>query len=440
MSITKGIDELASKFIDGDYDIGLLLSHEPELSKRIGRWLASGRISVDEAMYLTNLLKPFDGINYKGTIAGAVRLYHNTEVTQNYLNTCWNDINSYVHPIRLDEVPSTLALEKVNNMKIMPLPTSLIQGDAFLYHKHKNNELRQLTYDKTKYWLKNKKVTPVFIGDVYRRSYVHRMEAMCLTKYLDANSLKEWIDHHLGIGFDHIHIFDNESTYECKAICDTYGDKVSYDFISGYARHYKLYDDYVNSDRCKAEWIMAIDDDEYLSLNQNMCANLNDCIAWYIEHFPHDHMFAIRWKHMFPERFHTDCHTRILDYCTVENPELAAMFQPMGDRGVKTLVHRIGKIHYEEAEENPTGGHVPVHSLCNGARLFNGEIVTKCSCKKIPDTIDEPARLIHCRYKGYTWYKNKYMDPDSPTFCYGNCSPKPYIKHYKFTKILETLE
>ena len=438
MTITNGIDELASRFVEGSYDIGLLLSHEPELIRRIGRWESSSRITKEEALYLTELIKPFDYMNYKGTIAGAVRLYRNTDASRNYLDICWKSITSTVQPIRLDEVPSTIALESMNNISVMPLSTNLIQGDAFIYNNHKSNVFRKLDYDKVNFWLMNKRVKPVYIGESYRRKFKYKTEIMCLTKYLDPVGLREWLDHHFALGFDHIHIFDNESRYDCKSICEEYKDRVSYEYIHGYARHYKIYDDYINSERSKSEWIFAIDDDEYLELNSKTCSNIEECIEWYKSRFPKDHMFAIRWKHLFPKKFHSEPDGMILDYCTEENPSLASQFQQMGDRGVKTIVHRIGNIHYEEAEENPSGGHVPVHPLCNGAKLANGELVTRCSCRKIPE--EEPARLIHCRYKGYTWYKNKYLDKNSENFCYGNCSAKPYLKRYKFSEILESLD
>ena len=440
MEITSGIEELSDKFMTENYDIGLLLSHESECIKRISHWKYNNRITKDEAEYLIESIKPFDVKNYKGVVAGAVRLYHDTELTKQYLEICWNEINKISPPIRLDEIPSTMALEKVKNLKIMPLSTQLIQGDAFLYHYHNNNNIFKINYNKTKFYLKNKEVTPIYIGKSYHRTYEYKTEAICLTKYLSEIGLKEWIDHHLNVGFNHIHIFDNESPYSCEQICKEYGDKVSYEYVEGYARHYKLYDDYINSDKCKAEWVLAIDDDEYFELNKDICNNISECIDWYKNKFPNDEMFAIRWKHLFPKKFHTEPTGNILEYCTEENSKLAELFQPMGDRGVKTIVHRKGNIHYEEAEENPSGGHVPSHSLANGARLYNGELVNRCSCRKIPEEESEPARIIHCRFKGYTWYKNKYMNPESKNYCYGNCSAKPYIKRYKFNDILETLD
>lgn len=439
MEIQAGLYNVIDKFIEDNHDICVSLSHQSSLKRRIDNWYTTGRISIHEKDALLDYISKNGATNYHGCLSAAFRIYKRCDAIIEYLKRCYDIITGSNIIMRLDEIVSTIELSKYEFNPLILTP-DIYNGSVFKYYRHGTNNQILLSDLKGNTFFNNKRCTPYHIEPEYHREYQYQTEAMCLTRYLDVVSLKEWIEHHLNIGFEHIHIFDNESTYDCKGICDAYGEKVTYDFIPGYARHYKLYDDYVNSGRCKAEWIMAIDDDEYLELNNTRCSDINACIKWYTTNFPYDYMFAIRWKHLFPKKFHTECKGNVLDYCTEENQELASMFQEIGDRGVKTLVHRIGNIHYEEAEENPTGGHVPVHSLAAGARLFNGERVTKCSCKKIPDQDNEPARLIHCRYKGYTWYNNKYLNFNSPTFCYGNCSAKPYIKQYAFTKILESLD
>ena len=441
MEIQSELYKIIDKFIKENYDISFSLSHQFNLDSRIENWYNTNRITSQEKLFLEQYLKTNKVKNFRGCISAAFRIYKKSNTIIEYLKNCYDKLVNGDVKIRLDEIISTIELSKYcYNLKKLILTPDIFNGIVFKYYRHGTNKQILLPTLKGMTYFNNKRCIPYYIEPAYHRKFEYKTEAMCLTKYLDSNSLKEWIEHHLNIGFEHIHIFDNESEYNCQEICKEYGDKVSYDYVSGYARHYKLYDDYVNSDRCKSEWIMPIDDDEYFELNTDMCSNIEECINWYKNKFPKDYMFAIRWKHLFPKKFHTECTGKILDYCTEENIDLATKFQTMGDRGVKTIVHRIGNIHYEEAEENPSGGHVPVHSLCNGARLFNGELIRNCSCRNIQIEQDEPARLIHCRYKGYTWYKNKYMNPESKNYCYGNCSSKPYIKKYKFNDILETLQ
>jgi hypothetical protein len=322
----------------------------------------------------------------------------------------------------------------------MPFSMNLIQGDVFNCYQHKNDNKRVFLFNKNKFWLKNQRVTPIMIGKQYQRTFEHDTECMCLTRYFSESEMKSWIDHHLSIGFSHIHIFDNGCKFNCKEICNSYGGYVSYEFIEGNARHYKIFNDYVNSDRCKSEWIIPIDDDEYLTINPTVGTTVNDLINWFKNKFPNEHMYAIRWKHLFPKKFHSDPSGTILEYCTEENPTLASTFQRMGDRGIKTLVHRYGVIYYEETEENPCGGHVPKHNMSNGARLFNGEIITTCSCSHIPTDDNEPARLLHCRFKGYSSYKQKNQDIKDNNLCLDNTSGLIYTRNYKFDDILETLD
>lgn len=439
LSVTAGIDHLADIFASSRYDIGLLLSHQPELIGRIYRWRGNNRISPDECRRLIDMVSQTVGVDYRGTVAGAVRLYRKSEKTKEYLDKCWKAICNDSEIVRLDEIPATIVLDEIKDISIMPLSTQIIQGGAFIYNGHRSNGLYRLNYDKSKVWVMNKQANPVMIGNEYHRNYNYRTEVMCLTRYFDADGLRHWINWHLGIGFEHIHIFDNESNYDCKNICDEYGNKVSYELIAGNARHYKIFNEYVNSDRCKSEWIMPIDDDEYFELNKDMFKSIDEMLDWYIKKFPFEHMFAIRWKHMFPKIFHSECTGPITEYCTEENPMIATKFQLMGDRGIKTLVHRYGHIYYEETEENPHGGHVPRHSAANGAMLYNGELIKTCSCKRIPADEQEPARLLHFRYKGYLWYKAKEHDIETRNVTLDNMSGRKYTESYKFGKILDRL-
>lgn len=438
LSVTSGIDELVTKFIEGDYDIGLLLSHQPDIIGRIYRWREQFRITPEESRLLLDNIKDTVGYKYKGTIAGSVRLLKRTDKTIEYLDKCWKSICTKDRIIRLDEVPSTIELENVGGIKIMPLSTQVIQGGAFIYNGHKANGLYRLNYNKSHSWLKNKPIEPIRIGPEYNRKYSYKSEAMCLTRYFDDKDLRHWIDWHLNIGFDHIHIFDNESDYDCKGICEEYGDKVSYELITGNARHYKIFNDYVNSVRCKSEWIIPIDDDEYLELNTGLVASVNGLIDLYRNKYPSERMFAVRWKHLFPKVFHSERTGPITEYCTEENPRLATYFQQIGDRGIKTFVNRYGNIYYEETEENPSGGHVPKHSASNGAMLYNGELIRTCSCKRIPADA-EPARLLHFRYKGYSWYRAKEQDIESRGVTLDNTSGKLYTRNYRFSGILDRL-
>lgn len=442
MTICEGIIELADWFSNSIYDLAIPLSHQPNCRDRLSRWVSQNRISEQEYSSIEQYLKESNTFNYKGCLSGSVKLLKNTSRIKEWLENTYSilyQLGINGQPIRLDEVIATSTLNKFNDIKFAPLATRIMLGDALCYTDHRTGCPKKLKWSYPSYY-RNNIVKPIYVGKEYTRKYKYKSEAMCLTRYFDEQGLREWISHHLTIGFDHIHIFDNESDYPCKAICDEYGDNVSYELITGSAQHYKIFDEYVNSDRCKSEWVIPIDDDEYFDLNTDVCNSVNECIDWYINKFPYSHMFAIRWRHLFPKVFHKDYDGPVLSYCTEENPKLASSFQRMGDRGIKTFVHRYGKIHYETTEENPSGGHVPKHSAATYALLYNGEKITRCSCMKLPDSIGEPARLIHCRYKGYSWYVNKNNDIVETNRELDNNSGKPYTHYYKFNELLEELE
>ena len=442
MVIGKYAELLIKKFADSEYDLAVPASHQAFCIDRVMRWYSRGRISCEEKEALFNFLQAHSALSYKGCLSGAIRLLKKTDRVMLWLEDTYEQLyknGTDNNPIRLDEVVSTISLCKQHaSLNSMILPNNIMNGEVFQYTNHKTGIPIHLPSSSITYF-NDKLIVPNYIGPEYSRTYKYKSEAMCLTRYLTENGLREWIEHHLGMGFDHIHIFDNESPYPCKDICEEYKDKVSYQFISGNARHYAIFNDYINSDKCQSEWVIPIDDDEYFIINQKI-KNVNACIDWYTSKFPNQNMFAIRWKHLFPKVFHTECDGPILSYCTEENPILARSFQRMGDKGIKTLVRRYGKIHYETTEENPSGGHVPKHTVSEYALLYNGEKITRCSCRDLNHDETEPARLIHCRYKGYTWYINKNKDIIKSNRELDNSSGKPYTHYYRFNDILETLK
>lgn len=442
ISINPNVIDLIETFNTSQSDLGVMISYQPSCISRIANWTSSHLISLAESQAVRQWMRQNGYKDYIGCFANGVKIMANTELVKQYNDQCYQTICELIpsKAVRLDEVVTTLILETLfPNLKTIAFPMDIINGYCFQYHVHGTTKKRFIQFNPDYFCTQNKNITLTYIGKEYARQYKYKTEAMCLTRYFDESGLREWISHHLSLGFDHIHIFDNESAYPCKAICDEYGDKVSYELITGNAQHYKIFNDYVNSERCKSEWIIPIDDDEYFELNNDICENVNECIDWYTTNYPHSHMFAIRWKHLFPKVFHMDYDTPVLSYCTEENPKLASSFQRMGDRGIKTFVHRYGKIHYETTEENPSGGHVPKHSASRCAILYSGEKIIKCSCRSLKHSVDEPARLIHCRYKGYSWYMNKNKDIIDTNRELDNNSGKPYTHYYKFNELLATL-
>lgn len=227
---------------------------------------------------------------------------------------------------------------------------------------------------------------------------------------------------------------DNESNYDLKSLCEEYKDKVSYEFVTGIPRQFVLYDNYINNSST-ADWVIPIDDDEYLEFS-NEFNSVNEVLNYYENKFPNLQMLAVRWKHLFPKIFHSERIGPVLEYCTEPNLTIASCFHNYGDRGIKTFVKRTGKVHYQERSEIVERGHVPLHEKTTGAIGFDGTIITKNCFDKIPDDItDEKIRLIHCRYKGYSDYKSKYID--NIVMKIGDKTPTP--KKFIFNMLLNKL-
>lgn len=443
ITIESDIFKMIKEIQKNEYDICVMLSYQNSCKKRISDWYVRNRLSSVEALKLDIWMDKLGYKEYNGCLANAVKIVKNTNRVKEYNELCWKTISEICDNdiVRLDEIITTIILDKYfNDLKVIALPIYIINSNYLKYHFHDKVTEKYIKWNPLSFYTQNKNIKLMYIGKEYNRTYEYKTEAMCLTKFFDESGLIEWIEHHLNLGFDHLHIFDNESSYPCEEICKRY-DKVSYELIKGSPRHYKIFNDYVNNDRCKSEWIIPIDDDEYLELNTNICNSVNELIDYYVKKYPDDQMFSIRWKHLFPKKFHSECEGKILEYCTEENPRLASYFQKMGDRGIKTFVHRYGKIYYEETQENPSGGHVPKHSATTGSKFFNGELIKTCSYKNIiKDFENEPARLIHCRYKGYNWYKNKQNTIIKNKVSLDNDFNKLYTQTYKFEDILETLD
>lgn len=212
--------------------------------------------------------------------------------------------------------------------------------------------------------------------------------ALLLTRYFMRESdFDEWAKHHLSLGFSHVHVFDNGTAFDLEAACKKYGNSVSYEKVEGHVCQYTLYEKYIKG--CDAEYVMPIDDDEYLSLGPFKS------IGELMEHFGKPDCFGIRWKYMFPKRFNRVRNVPVLEYCT-ENDTTAARFF-FGDNMIKCIVKRSEFVRYMDADESMSRNHIPVTKSEDGALLYDGK---RTKVQRVNDIGNEPVRLLHCPYKG----------------------------------------
>ena len=323
-------------------------------------------------------------------------------------------------------------------MSVFTACSQLLYGNPFRYCKHGTDMPREGSAKFNEYMFRNNPVHPVCIGPEYPTSYRYKTEAMLLTKYMSPDDMEYWLDWHLNkIGFEHAHVFGNELSYDTEEICAKFDGRVSFENVIGVPRQYKLYDRYL-AIQSEAEWVMPIDDDEFLVFDETLFNNIAEAIDYYDRKLPNMEMLAVRWLHMFPEKFHTERDGQpLMEYCCCRSPELASSFERAGDNAVKCIVHRYGWIHYEETVENPGGGHVPKHSNAKSAVGFDGARITGYCYREEPvDTTDEKIRLVHCRYWGYSEYCRKYREADALRV--SDASHRP--KRWKFDEMLDTLD
>lgn len=414
IKINSSLSDIYVAFANSGADYAPMCSVYKNDEEKIAFWHKSTkRIDSYEVERLTYMIDKLHQSLWKGSVGMAIGLIRNTFHIQHYMKHVWRYLLALGRngvPHRLDEVIAHKVLWFYNDvLDIFPLSVQVIQSNYMTYCEHKSDTPVNKYPDYDQYfYLCNKPVSPVrFDKSInFPTSYRFHTEAVLLTKYLNPDDLKEWLDHHLDrVKFDHVHIFDNESSYNVRAVCDLYGDRVSYQKVYGQARQYRLYDAYINN-ISDAEWVMPIDDDEYLDIGD--FDSVYDAIQYYQHKLPHMMILGVRWKHMFPEKFHTERTGLVLEYCTKENPELAKTFMHLGDTTVKCIVKRYGNIHYEETWENQAGGHVPKHTCYYGAVMCDGRAVLGCGIPNCPDHLDdERIRLLHCRYKGLSDYAEK---------------------------------
>lgn len=440
IQIKDSLNPIYEEFKNSGADYSPIITNYYNDENKIKFWKTNRNFNdVEQIEKINTFIKYMCQENYKGSIGEAFIMTKNTPITKRFQKHVWRyllALGNYGVPNRLDEIVGHKVLRLyLKKLKLFIISIQIIQSTYMDYCTH-NSDLTIPPYNNYDqyYYLCNIPVYPIRFDKAinFPRQYKYKTEAILLTKYLNENDLIEWLDWHLNTcKFEHIQVFDNESNYDVKSICDRY-ENVSYELVKGQARQYKIYNDYFK--KSKAEWIMPIDDDEYLQIS-NEFDSIYDAIIYYRKKFTHLDMLAVRWKHLFPKKFHTERTGKVLEYCTEENPELAKTFMHLGDSSIKTIVRNYGFIHYEETVENPAGGHIPKNSVFYGALTCDGKNVLGCGIPDCPKELkDEKIRLLHCRYKGYTDYTTKMKTAVTVS----NNEPKK--KHWKFDDLLESLE
>ena len=173
--------------------------------------------------------------------------------------------------------------------------------------------------------------------------------------------LREWLEYHKFIGFEHFFIYDNESTDNTKEILHNYIKQglVSYTFASGKSRQMQCYEDAIARYKHKVRWLAFIDADEYIYLKES------SSIRSFLKQYEDYAGIAINWV-MFDSNHHKAKPTSgyVISNYTQHLKNLDAIIE---NRHIKTIVNPQYIHHFS----NP---HLPFLNL--SAFFASKKIVT----------------------------------------------------------------
>ena len=124
----------------------------------------------------------------------------------------------------------------------------------------------------------------------YRHHYV-----VCAIAKNEDTYLEEWVKYHIGIGFDHIFLYDNDSVNYIEDLFQksSLNDKVTvirWPTYSGESSQVSAYRHFLNTYGKQVEWTAVIDIDEFINLKQDAT------IAQFISRFPGADGIGINWR------------------------------------------------------------------------------------------------------------------------------------------------
>lgn len=240
----------------------------------------------------------------------------------------------------------------------------------------------------------------------------HLSEVVLLTKSYVLEDFKDWLHWHLDIiGFDHCKVFDNESLVDIKSVCESYGDKVDYELVTGWPNQYSLYNRYINNES-KAWWVLPIDDDEFLYVSDKYHNKVNDILLNGLDTEKHKLKLAVGWRNLFPKEYTVHrVHPNLIMNATGWSDEASSIWQ-VGNRPVKTFVKTSNKFEWSDRI-----GHSTHDPLVNGnydpAFTINRKQVSN-SWQATPTESDADMILYHYQFKSDTEWQYKCAKRTSP--------------------------
>lgn len=259
---------------------------------------------------------------------------------------------------------------------------------------------------------------------------IYFSEVVLLTKTYSLQDFEDWLFWHVNVvNFDHVMVFDNESTEDIKSVCEKYGSKVTYKLIKGWPNQYELYNKYVNEES-RAWWVLTIDDDEFFYVSERFNHNVNDVLMYLYEEHPDWTKLCVGWRNLFPKKFteqRLDKH--LIVNATGWSDEASEIWQA-GNKPVKTFVKTTR--NYQWCRKNGLHTHDPMVNGCimHGHTINNVPVKDGWQVEPTPSNSD--LIIYHYQFKcNAEWvYKCKKRKSAASKYDWKN-RPEIYKKLYR---------
>lgn len=123
------------------------------------------------------------------------------------------------------------------------------------------------------------------------------MKVFICTMFLENRYMPEWIEYHRFLGFDFVHLYDNNPTFTSQNLLNKYGDFVRITHLPG-GLHWNATEDCYSLYGNNSWWVAEIDSDEFIVLHKH--DNIKQLLA---EVVPGGGSLSLNW-YMFGSNFH----------------------------------------------------------------------------------------------------------------------------------------
>ena len=266
-------------------------------------------------------------------------------------------------------------------------------------------------------------------------------EVVLLTKSYNLQDFKDWMHWHLDIiGFQRCHIFDNESSVDIKSVCDSYGDRVTYEMVNGWPNQYSLYNRYINNES-PAWWVLPIDDDEFLYIGNKYNNNVNIALVALQKLYPDMVKLSMSWKNMFPMEFTKTRTKSLVENATGWSDKASESLYSQwrqDNRWIKTCVNTMHQWYWGIPHN---GGHNPSEAVSNNkisSYLCDGTIIENCSDSIMPPRSNLDLFVAHYQFKSdEEWRMKCARRKSAANVAFNKQKPEIYTLLYNYQSMFQ---